>query len=116
MTHSSVKGNHLTSMLADALKGLGKECCVINKGQRHMYEATVDVARIHLLFRNGLDEGVPVLMKDCLKYFDGEPFSAEGMQELAMEDLAEKAMEDKWKVSCVLVANVKAEVHFPLDI
>ena len=64
-----------------------------------MYEANVEVVKRHLLFRNGLDEGVPVLMKECGHHFDPEPFSAEGMQELAMEDLAEKSSEEKWKVS-----------------
>ena len=64
-----------------------------------MYEANVEVATQHLLFRNGLDEGVPVLIKECGHHFNPEPFSAEGMQELAMEDLAEKSMEERWKVS-----------------
>ena len=63
-----------------------------------MFEADVEVVKKHLLFRNGLARGVPVLMKGCGHHFDPRPFSAEGMQELAMEDLAEKSTEEQWKV------------------
>lgn len=48
-----------------------------------MYQADVETAKRHLLFRNGLDEGVPVLIQQCLSYFEPEPFSAEAMLTLA---------------------------------
>lgn len=60
-----------------------------------MYVADVETARAHQLFRNGLEEGIPVVITGCAPHFDPKPFSAEAMQQLARES---ETAEDKIQV------------------
>ena len=79
---------------AGALKGLASEHRPMHGGAIAMYKAGVETTKKHLLFRNGLDEGIPVLITGCGSHFDSEPFSAE-----AMQALAEESADQSFKVS-----------------
>lgn len=60
-----------------------------------MYEADAELAKRHQLFRNGLDEGIPVLITGCDRSFDPRPFSAEAMLQLARESQDKEDMKIK---------------------
>jgi len=51
----------------------------MHESDKPMYLASAEEARQHRLFANGLDQGVPVLMTDCGRHFEEQPFSAEAM-------------------------------------
>lgn len=50
-----------------------------------MFEVTVEINDEYQMYKNGMAEGIPVLIKNVGGYFDNEPFSAESMFKLALE-------------------------------
>ena len=51
-----------------------------------MYVADPATLAAHRLFENGLDEGIPVLVKAAAQVFDNSVFTPAAMQALAIED------------------------------
>ena len=74
------------SLHAGALQGLPEACLAQQEAASPMYVADPATLAAHRLFENGLDEGVPVLVKAAAEVFDNTVFTPAAMQALAIED------------------------------